>query len=106
MTKQKRAGGGSNSFPPPALGPLTPIPLTENVTRPTDTPLSPDDTPGHRRIPCTEALDMIGDYLSHELTAVRKDAFVNHMRTCEACHGKLLTIEIQLHLAAAENKGG
>src|SRR5579862_7330507 len=102
MTKQKSTGGGPNSLLSPAAGPATPTPLSEDVIQPAELSLPSQVPPGHGRISCAEALDMIGDYLSHELTTLRKDAFVKHIRTCESCHRKLLTIEIQLHLAAVE----
>jgi hypothetical protein len=104
MTRQKGAGGGSNSLPPLGSAPTTPTPFSEDVLRTTDRPVPSDDGLGHDRIPCAEALDMIGDYLGHELTTVKRDKFVNHIRTCELCHRKLLTIEIQLHLAATEDR--
>src|SRR4051812_31487010 len=47
---------------------------------------------------CDEAIDLMGMYLARELTGDRMERFVTHLRGCEVCHDKLLSLELHLHL--------
>ncbi len=55
-----------------------------------------------QEIGCEQAIQLMGAYLSHEMTFWQRHAFVQHLRTCVDCHDKLLVLEVALQLAAGE----
>lgn len=111
MTKRKTAGG--RIHPSGAGGGTAPSPGTA-IGGPAPQPKAPGAgpssfSPPHRAerpfdpLTCAEAIELMGVYLAHEMTFQQRDAFVAHLRGCEACHDKLLTLEIQLHLCADDD---
>jgi putative zinc finger protein len=103
MTEAKRLDAGSNDWEReaghhptdrhPSVPPDVPIPDSSALTDPTR---QPDDD----FLSCVEAIDLMGLYLAHELGVRQRDRFVNHIRSCSACHEKLLALEIYLHVGA------
>jgi hypothetical protein len=78
------------------------------VGRPDHVPLSPVDdeieveSGLEQEISCEQAIELMGTYLSHEMTFWQRHSFVQHLRACADCHDKLLVLEIALQLAAEQ----
>jgi hypothetical protein len=58
------------------------------------------DNPELRALTHEEAIDLMGLYLAHDMTASQRAMFVAHIRGCPSCHEKLLALEIYLRVAA------
>jgi hypothetical protein len=66
-------------------------------------PITPEEPRSGGSISCTQAIDLMGAYLAHEMTFWQRSSFVDHIRGCPDCHDKLLLLEIHLHLAAEDD---
>jgi Putative zinc-finger len=53
-----------------------------------------------RSASCSDATITAGAYLAHELSGVRLEKFVRHIRECDECHDHLLVLELHLNLAS------